>query len=408
VALLAGEASAFPYFAFQGLALARLGVTWRSVDGAAIAASALDHANLLVLPGGFANWSLDVAERVTGADARVRAFLDAGRPALGTCGGASYLSAGRPGWMGAVAACPHYTHEYLQAGVAVVSLRLEASSLGLGCPPTLEVPYYHGPAYDVVGDGVEVAARFHGFSFASRLGIDNPLDPALFDREFAGRAAVLKASGPRGRVVVISPHPEMGDLVRKYMSLDGYVRKYLPIRGRPVMEASLGAYRPLESPSFRLVLNAVHDLTADPGTPALPPMPAGPFAPGPLAEGLAALARAARASLDALAPALADDGLDGLVRDLAADLGGRLPAVARAGEALAHLDPADPETRLMAEEVLGLARSAVAHLGADAAAARPVPQRLMEVELVLALCEVFARVAEVDRRLAAAGFPHAA
>ncbi len=400
-ALLAGTASAFPYFAFSALALVRVGVTYRSVDGAAIAAGALEPANLFVLPGGFANWSLDVAERAPGADARVRAFLDAGGAAFGTCGGASYLSAGRPGWMGAVASCPHYTHEYLQSGVAVVSLLVERTSLGIGCPPTLEVPYYHGPVYDVVGEGVEVAARFHGVSFPSRLGIDNPLDPALFDRDFAGRAAILSATGPRGRAIVVSPHPEMGDLVRKYMALDGYVRKYLPVRGRPAMEATLGAYQPLESPSFRLILNAVHDLLG--GATPSSPMPAEPVDGARLAGELGALARAVGGTLDALAPHLADDGLDGLLRDLAADLGRRAPLVAAARDALARLDPRDPEARLLASELLALADASVRHLTAETAETRPIPQRLMELELVLSFCEVFRRVADLDRRLVEAG-----
>src|SRR6185312_2618446 len=119
---------------------------------------------------------------------------------------------------------------YLQSGVAVVTIALREAALARGCPPTMEVPYYHGPIYDVLGEGVGVAASFHAFTLPARLAIDNPLDRERF-------------------------HPEMGDLVRKYIALDDYVRRYLPIRGAATMRDTLRHYRVTDAPSFRLVLN---------------------------------------------------------------------------------------------------------------------------------------------------------
>ena len=262
VRLFAGSASKYPYFAYYALCLLRLGIDYVPCDGASLAAGALDEANLLILPGGFATWGIDAAEDVHGADANVRAFLAAGGAAIGSCGGAFYLSAGRPGWTGTANAKPLYTHEYLQSGVGVVTIALAAGPLALGCPPTMEVPYYHGPIYDLLGEGVGVAATFHAFTLPARLAIDNPLDRERFDRDMLGKPAILTTSGARGRAVLFSPHPEMGDLVRKYIALDGYVRRYLPIRGAATMRDTLRHYRVTDAPSFRLVLNAVHMLCA--------------------------------------------------------------------------------------------------------------------------------------------------
>jgi hypothetical protein len=77
-----------------------------------------------------------------------------------------------------------------------------------------------------------------------------------------GRIAVLQAEGPRGRAVLFSPHPEMGDLLVKYMALEGYMPRYLPIRGEQVMRETLDAYRPEESRSFLMILNAVEAMAS--------------------------------------------------------------------------------------------------------------------------------------------------
>ncbi len=260
VLLFAGTASRFPYYAYYALCLLRLGVAYTPCDGATLSAGALDHANLLILPGGFSTWGIDNAEGTRGADARVRSFLADGGAAIGSCGGAFYLSAGRPSWTGTAQAKPLYTHEYLQSGVGVIAVAMQAGPLALGCPPTMEVPYYHGPIYDLLGPGIEIAATFRELTLPGGLAIDNPLDHERFQRDMAGKPAILLVSGKRGRAVLFSPHPEMGDLIRKYMALDGYVRHYLPIRGFGTMRDTLRHYRIADSPSFRLVQNAIDEL----------------------------------------------------------------------------------------------------------------------------------------------------
>jgi cobyrinic acid a,c-diamide synthase len=89
--LFAGTASKFPYFAYYAVALLRLGIDYLPCDGPALASGALDDANVLILPGGFATWGIDAAENAPGADARVRDFLESGGTAVGSCGGAYYL-----------------------------------------------------------------------------------------------------------------------------------------------------------------------------------------------------------------------------------------------------------------------------------------------------------------------------
>ncbi len=401
IALLAGRASAYPYFAYYALCLIRLGLAYDPVDGASVAAGALEDANLFVLPGGFAIWGLDQAEGVAGADAAARAFLRGGGACIGSCGGAYYLSAGRPGWTGTAWAQPRYTHEYLQSGTGIVALSLAKTPLGLGCPRTIEVPYYHGPVYEEIGPGLTVAATFRALSLPSRLGIDNRLRARRFADEMAGRPAALYADGRRGRAVLFSPHPEMGDLVRKYIALDGYVRKYLPIRGRQTMEETLLAYRPLESPAFRLVLNAAHILLRTcRGSPwaSEAEIAAGRLDPrGPLTH----LRRFQRAAIEALRMVRTSGATpyDQVVRTVAADLGRRLGAAAeRLADAFRTGDLAAPEEggRLLCAWN-HLAESGTAGLRGVCQAKCPAAEVLMQVELALCLWDAWHRLLAVEQ-----------
>lgn len=389
--LFAGTASRFPYYAYYALCLLRLGVVYAPCDGATLSNGALNDANLLILPGGFSNWGIDNAESVHGADSRVRDFLAQGGAAIGSCGGAYYLSMGRPGWTGTAQAKPLYTHEYLQSGVGVVTLEMRKGPLALGCPPTMEVPYYHGPIYDLVGPGIDVAATFRELALSGRLAIENPLDRDKFERDMAGNAAILLATGNRGRAVLFSPHPEMGDLIRKYIALDGYVRHYLPIRGFGTMRDTLRHYRICDSPSFRLVQNAIDELM----TVALA-RPAGAPSAKVIASarGDADIIKLCRRQVDALPPFGAGDEGD-LLRDVAV-------------RAAARIDPLSKRVTRVMRHVSKLATLAASwnHLAAtikdhiDTVAQRTVAQQLMEMELSIALVECWTRVAELDLALA--------
>ncbi|MCC7047308.1 MAG: hypothetical protein IT562_11420 [Alphaproteobacteria bacterium] len=387
--LFAGTASKFPYYAYYSLALLRLGIPYLPVDGKDLAGDALDQANLVILPGGFSTWGIDKAEDAPGADRRMRDFLAEGGTAIGSCGGAFYLSAGRPDWTGTARAKPLYTHEYLQSGVGVVAVDLPPGPLSAGLPPTMEIPYYHGPIYDRIDEGLVVAGRFHALTLPGGLAIDNPLTHEKFQRDMAGKPAVLLAAGNRGRAVLFSPHPEMGDLIRKYIALDGYVRHYLPIRGYGTMRDTLRFYRTSDAPSFRLVQNAVDHLMATARHARLADAAAG------RSDHAASLERACRAELAAL-PGFGADEEGRLLRALVDDIAARIePATARVAAAEAALPG-------------GAMRAALDHLALTATAhwreatRRSVSQRLMELELVAAVMECWARIVEVDRVLAQA------
>jgi putative intracellular protease/amidase len=385
VRLFAGTASKFPYFAYYALCLLRLGVDYLPCDGDALAAGALDDANVLILPGGFATWGIDAAENATGADQAVRDFLARGGTAIGSCGGAYYLSAGRPGWTGTAPAKPRYTHEYLQSGVGVVSIAIRPGPLGFGCPPTMDVPYYHGPIYDVLGEGIEVAATFQSLALPGRLAIDNPLDRDSFERDLEGTPAILTAAGPRGRAVLFSPHPEMGDLVRKYIALDGYVRRYLPIRGFGTMRNTLRHYHVADAPSFRLVENALGALLSDRREIAR----AGAQSTGDSSPG--ALAELCRGALERL-PTLGEGEEGELWRDVVSGIAARLHAAERGIEpALARARTAEPALRHLCATAAERWNDAVYS---------SVAQQVMELDLGVALLECWLRAAAFDRALA--------
>ena len=261
IVLLAGPSSGYPYAAYYAHCLWSLGLSFVSTDARGVAAGALREADLLVIPGGFSTWGLDRAEDAPGADAEVRRFLDAGGAVIGSCGGAFYLSSGRPGWQGSTGVKPTFTHEYLLTGAAILNVRLEDERLATGLTPEVEIPYYHGPVWPEAGHNAPALATFSSMACPSRLFIDNPVQADRFERDMRGRPAVLAPEGTH-RAVLFSPHPEMGDLLRKWIALDGYVRKYLPIRGPKVMEETLRFYCPEDSQAFRLVLNAMARLGA--------------------------------------------------------------------------------------------------------------------------------------------------
>ena len=262
IVLLAGPSSGYPYAAYYAHCLWALGLSFTATGARGVAAGALLDADLLVIPGGFATWGLDRAEDAPGADVAVRRFLDRGGAVIGSCGGAFYLSSGRPGWQGSADVKPKFTHEYLLTGAAVLNVRITDERLAVGLTDEVEVAYYHGPVWPEAGHNAPALASFAGFACPSRLFIDNPLQADLFERDMTGRPAVLAPDGQLGRAVLFSPHPEMGDLLRKWIALDGYVRKYLAIRGPKVMEETLRYYSADDSQSFRLVLNAAARLDA--------------------------------------------------------------------------------------------------------------------------------------------------
>ncbi|ARP81778.1 hypothetical protein CAL12_13780 [Bordetella genomosp. 8] len=262
IVLYCGAAIGYPYYAYYSHCLWSLGLPYRRATAADIAGGMLESADLLILPGGFATWGLDRIENEPGVDQAIRAFLARGGAGIGSCGGAYYFSQGRPHWLGKLDAKPRYTHEYLLTGAGLLNVRLQDPALRRDLAETMELAYYHGPVYEHGERHARTGGTFESHIMPTRLFIDNPLDGERFERVMRNRVAILTSDAPDGRVVGFSPHPEMGEFLRKAMALDGYVRHYLPIRGRKTMDETLRFYAREDCLSFRLVLNAALALGA--------------------------------------------------------------------------------------------------------------------------------------------------
>jgi hypothetical protein len=203
---------------------------------------------------------LDRAENLVGIDAAVHAFISEGGAFMGSCGGAFYASEGRPGWLGAIDATPNYTQEYLSTGAAVLGISITDPVLGHGLPEAIELPYYHGPVYSNAKRTAASLGHFRNFISESRLFIDNPLATSLFDREMKNTPAILSSDLGRGKVLIFSPHPEMGEFLRKGIVLEAYVRRFLPIRGFRVMDETLRFFMKEDCAGFRLIYNGLVSL----------------------------------------------------------------------------------------------------------------------------------------------------
>ena len=397
-AVLSGKASAYPYYGYYALALSRLGIAFRPVSGADIASGALGVENILVLPGGFSNWSLDAKEETLGADQAVRNFFRTGGAAVASCGGAYYLAKGRPTWLGLADARPNITQDYLRTGVGITTCRIADGPLRRGLPPTLEIPYFHGPAFDEIGGNCIPLGHFRDLVTSGRLFIDNPLTPETFAAQMQERIAILSAEGPRGRAILFSPHPEMGELLAKYMLLESYIPQYLPIRGAQVMQETLTAARPEESRSFLLILNAIEMMASGARAAtaaATPPEIAQAKVSG---AQLDALARAWRERSKLLLPS--DGGMGDLERFLLGGLESRLqPAIERLSPVLDRLASAGHDGPRLAASFAAIAGDAIASW--QAPAERRPAELLLELELALLLIEAWATQGELHNLIEA-------
>lgn len=165
------------------------------------------------------------------------------------------------------------------------------------------------------------------------------------------------------------------------------------------MADTMRHYRPLDAPSWRLILNAIHSLMLREAPPGV--APGAPVPPQP-AEPELRLPDAIEAR--ALGLPLADDTpLARLAATLRDDLHVRAEAVRKRLDAVeaafAALDPPAPAIRYL---WAGCEAAAVAALAA-AGGERPLSQGLAEVETALVLAEAWCCLAEAERHFGRVG-----
>lgn len=260
IAIYAGDAVGYPYWGYYAHALLSIGLHFHALTGAEIIAGKLPDYDLLIMPGGFATWGLDRAEGIIGIDAAIDAYIRMGGAYIGSCGGAFYVSEGRPGWLEAIDATPKYTQEYLLTGAGVLGFSLNEQVIGNGLPEIVELLYYHGPVYADEPRLAETLGYFRNFISESRLFIENPLSATFFDKQMKATPAIFTARLGEGKVLAFSPHPEMGEFVRKGIALDSYIPRFAPIRGFKVMDQTLRFYMKENCAGFRLIHNAIASL----------------------------------------------------------------------------------------------------------------------------------------------------
>jgi hypothetical protein len=159
---------------------------------------------------------------------------------LGICGGAylplSSCGAKNPYWLGIVDATDDEDLDYWRAGSGFVRCRVDDadhpvfSSVVLGSAPTLNLIYWEGPSIRLTGRNVRSLARFESLLASGKDPLKphwdmldnvmaeeavrkwhNCLDGNLFEKILAGRCAFAEASYGKNKLLLYSPHPEMGN-----------------------------------------------------------------------------------------------------------------------------------------------------------------------------------------------------
>jgi len=158
---------------------------------------------------------------------------------LGICGGA-YLPLtsyhGRnPYWLNIVDATDNEDLDYWRTGSGFVRCRIDNgvhpvfASIALGSSSTLDTVYWEGPAITVTGQNIRPLAHFESLTASgapsllphwdmldndmakAAIAYRNPLNAETFERLLRGKCAFAEAGYYKGRLLLFSPHPEMGN-----------------------------------------------------------------------------------------------------------------------------------------------------------------------------------------------------
>ena len=171
---------------------------------------------------------------------QIRSFLAGHGQYLGICGGAylpltSYNSKNQF-WLNIVDATESDDLDYWHTGCGFVRCRMDDNehpvftSLALGITNSLNLVYWEGPSMTIKGQNVKQLAHFERLLASgtpslrphwdlldnkmaiAAMGYYNPLTQEVFDRLLKNRCAFAEAIYHGNKLLLFSPHPEMGNL----------------------------------------------------------------------------------------------------------------------------------------------------------------------------------------------------
>ena len=172
---------------------------------------------------------------------QIRSFIADHGHYMGICGGA-YLPLSsyhdkNPYWLNIVNATDQEDLDYWRAGSGFVRCRINDdmhpifSSVALGHSSSMDLVFWEGPAMQIMGENVRSLAHFetllasgkdplkpHWDLLDNHMAVDaikdfyNCLTPELFTKMLHGKCAIAEADYHRHKLLLYSPHPEMGNL----------------------------------------------------------------------------------------------------------------------------------------------------------------------------------------------------
>lgn len=211
------------------------------IDDAQIRSGGLDAYDVLVVPGSPDAGECYYAGLGELGQEMIRRFIAERGHYLGVCGGAylpltSYNSKNRC-WLDIVKATDCEDLDYWRTGSGFVRCRIDEddhpifSGMTAGATNSMNLVYWEGPAIEIKGGNVRQLAHFERLLASGREGLlprwplfdntmadeainnwYNPLSQELFDKLMAGRCAFAEAEYGGHKIIMYSPHPEMGNI----------------------------------------------------------------------------------------------------------------------------------------------------------------------------------------------------
>ena len=217
------------------------GFSFTQLDDHEIRDGKLSHFDIFLVPGSPDAGECYYAGLGKAGYEKVRNFLSESGQYFGICGGA-YLpltsyDTQNPYWLNIVEATDTEGLDYWRTGSGFVRCRIEDnqnpifSSVALGGSSSLNLVYWEGPSITIKGEGVRSLAKFESL-LASGSGpikpywdlMDNkmaeeavkkyynPLSSETFNSLLLNRTAFAEAEHCGNRILLFSPHPEMGNI----------------------------------------------------------------------------------------------------------------------------------------------------------------------------------------------------